>query len=149
MSRAQITNDKLLVGPWVARKTFGHFTPDTSEAIGLERGGELVAGVLYENWNGVSMVVHVAVEGLMTPSYLHAIHHYPFIHAGASKVIAPVGEDNAESVRFVTKLGFQLEGRIPDAHPDGAILLYTLTRDRAKYLGERYGKECRSTAARA
>ena len=141
-----ITSNKLIVGPWVAKKVFGTFNPETSEAIGLERRGELVAGVLYENWNGASLVVHVAVQGLLTPAYLHAICHYPFVHVGAAKVIAPIGEANAESIRFVTKMGFRQEGRIPDAHPDGALLLYTLSREQCKYIGERYGKKCRITA---
>lgn len=141
---AQIVSDKLIVGPWVARKVFGTFHPETSEAIGLERRGEVIAGVIYENWNGASMVVHVAVQGLLTPSYLYAIHHYPFVHVGANKLIAPIGEDNAESIRFVRKLGFTQEGRIPGAHPDGALLLYTLGKEQCRYLGERYGKECRS-----
>lgn len=142
----RIVSDKLIVGPWVARKVFGTFHPETSEALGLERRGEMVAGVIYENWNGASMVVHIAVEGLLTPAYLHAIHHYPFVHVGAAKVIAPIGEANEESIRFVRKLGFTQEGRIPGAHPDGALLLYTQSRENCRYLGERYGKECRIAA---
>ncbi len=143
----EITSDKIIVGPWVAKKVFGTFTPETSEAIGLKRHGELVAGVIYENWNGRSMVVHVAVQGLMTPAYLAAIYHYPFVHVGADKVIAPIGEGNEESIRFVCKMGFRLEGRIPDAHPDGALLLYTMSREQCKYIGERYGKKLVKPAA--
>ena len=144
----EITSDKLIVGPWVAKKTFGTFAPDTSEAIGLKRRGELVAGVIYEAWNGASMVVHVAVQGLMTRSYLAAIYHYPFVHVGVNKLIAPVGEGNKESIRFVSKMGFRLEGRIPDAHPDGALLLYTMSREQCRYLGDRYGQKL-VAAARA
>ena len=143
---AQITSDKLVVGPWVARKVFGIFHPEASEAIGLKRHGEMVSGVIYENWNGVSLVVHIAVQGLLTPSYLHAIHHYPFVVAGADKLIAPIGEGNEESIRFVSKLGFKQEGRIPGAHPDGALLLYTMSKRDCRYLGERYGKKCRLAA---
>ena len=149
---AHITSNKLIVGPWVARKVFGAFHPETSEAIGLERHGEMVAGVIYENWNGASMVVHIAVQGLLTPAYLTAIHHYPFVVVGAGKLIAPIGEGNAESIRFVTKLGFKQEGRIPGAHPDGALLLYTLSREDAfngRYLGEQHGQVRRIAAARA
>ena len=136
-----ITSDKLVVGPWVARKIFGSFNADSSEAIGLERGGELVAGVIYEQWNGRSLVCHIAVQGLMTPTYLAAIFHYPFVHIGAEKIIAPVGEGNTESVRFVSKLGFRLEARLLDASPDGSLLLYTMRREQCRFIGERYGKK--------
>ena len=141
----EIISDKLVVGPWVAKRNLGAFAPETSEAIGLKRGNELVAGVVYEAWNGASMVVHVAVEGLMTPAYLAAIYHYPFVHVGVDKLIAPIGEDNAKSIRFVSKMGFRLESRIPDAHPDGALLLYTLSRAECKYIKERYSGKVRLT----
>ena len=134
----EITSDKLIVGPWVAAAVNADFSPYAAEAIGLRRNGKLVAGVIYENWNGASLQVHVAVQGVMTPKYLAAIYHYPFVHVGAKKLIAGIGEGNKESIRFVSKMGFRLEGRIPDAHPDGALLLYTMSREQCRYLGERY-----------
>ena len=137
---SRITNDKMRVGPWVGKKAFLQFTPDASEALGLERAGEIVAGVIYTGWNGRSIVCHVAVEGLMTPAYLAAIFHYPFVHCGAQKIIAPVSEANAEIARFVRKLGFSEEARIADAHPDGALVMYTMGRAACRFIGERYAK---------
>lgn len=135
-----ITSDKLIVGPWVARQISGSFHAETSEAIGLERGGKIVAGVIYEQWNHRSIVCHIAVHGLLTPTYLAAIFHYPFVHLGVSKIIAPIGESNVKSVRFVEKLGFKCEARLLDASPDGSLLLYTMGRE-CRYLGDRYGEK--------
>ena len=135
---AMITSDKLIVGPWVAKQIFGAFHPESSEAIGLERAGRIVAGVIYEQWNGRSIVCHIAVQGLMTPAYLAAIFHYPFVHLGAAKIIAPINEGNTKSVRFVDKLGFRLEARLLDASPDGSLLLYTMGWGDCRYIGERY-----------
>ena len=126
------------VGPWVAKKIFGPWTG--APAIGLERHGEMVAGVIYENWNRRSVTCHIAVQGLMTPAYLGAIFHYPFIHLGVDKIIAPVAEGNDESIRLVLKMGFREESKIEDAHPDGALLLYTMKRDQCRFLGDRYGQ---------
>ena len=144
-----ITSDKLIVGPWVAKKICGSFHPESSEAIGLERRGAMVAGVIYENWNGRSVVCHIAVQGLMTPSYLYAIFHYPFVYGGLDKIIAPVASSNEESIRFVEKLGFRKEAQILDAHPDGSILLYTMSKDQCRFIKERYGQKFSSTAASA
>lgn len=116
------------------------FKPD--EAIGLEIDGEIVAGVIYENWNGTSFVVHIAADR-MTPGFIGAIFHYPFIHCGAKKVLAPIAESNTESVAFVEKLGFRLEHRILDAHPDGAIRLYSITADNRFVKGRYRGKVSR------
>lgn len=142
-----IISDKTRVTPWVAKKLFARFNADA--AIGLERHGEMVAGVIYENWNGASFVCHIAVQGLMTPAYLAAIFHYPFVHCGASKIIAPVAQSNEESIRFVTKLGFRLESRILDAHPDGSLLLFTMTPEACRFIGDKYGQRLAIAAVRA
>lgn len=119
------------------------------EAIGLERDGEMIAGVVYENWNGASFVCHIVVEGLMTPAYLAVIFHYPFVHCEAKKIFAPVPESNKSSIRFVEKLGFRLEHRLLDAHPDGALLLYGMTPQQCRFLGEQYGQKITVAAASA
>lgn len=125
------------VAPWVSRKLHGaRFA--ANEAIGLERRGNLVAGVVYENWNGASFVCHIAIDGRMTPAYLGAIFHYPFVYCGASKVLAPIAESNEDSVSFVENLGFRLEHRILDAHPDGAIRLYSMNADKCRFITGRY-----------
>ncbi len=143
----KIITGKENVAPWVAKKLFARFNAD--EGIGLERNGEMVAGVVYEDWNGASFVCHIVVQGLMTPRYLAAIFHYPFVHCGASKIIAPVPQSNEESVKFVTKLGFRLEAQLLDAHPDGSVLLYTMKPDQCRFIGANYGQRLSFTAARA
>lgn len=142
-----ITSDKS-VSMWVEKKLFASFNPD-SPAIGLKRGGDLVAGVVYENWNTASVVCHIVVEGLMTPKYLAAIFHYPFVHLGVNKIIAPVSEGNEKSIRFVQKLGFRKEAQILDASPDGSLQLYTMSREQCRFIGERYGKKIALATSRS
>lgn len=133
----EILSDKVIVGPWVARRVGLVWNPATATAIGLARRDEMIAGVIYEGWNGASFSCHIAVEGLMTPRYLSAIFHYPFVHCGARKIIAPVSESNARSIRFVQKLGFRKEAQLLDAHPDGSLLLYTMEREKCRFIEER------------
>ena len=85
-------------------------------------------------------MAHIVVEGRMTPRYLHAIFHYPFVHLGLDKVYCPIVESNEESINLCTKMGFSREITFLDAHPDGDIHIYSLTRDRCRFLGERFGK---------
>ena len=136
-----IITDKVIVGPWVSERLGAPWNPQGAEAIGLARARRVVAGVIYENWNGASCVCHIAVAGLLTKRYLWTIFHYPFVHGGLRKIIAPVSEGNAKSVRFVKKLGFKLEAQILDASPEGSIHLYTMRRDECRFIGERYGQE--------
>ena len=61
-----------VVGHWVASKHGGNYAESTSQAIGLERDGKIVAGVIYENWNRQSIVCHIAIEGIVTKSFMKA-----------------------------------------------------------------------------
>jgi len=126
-----------VIGDWVALKTKGTFHREDSVAVGLLRGDEIVAGVIYEDWNGASIVCHIAATRL-TPLYLAAIFHYPFVVCGATMIIAPIPDRNDRSVRLVQHMGFHEAARIQDAHPDGDILLYTLRDSECRFLEPRY-----------
>ena len=135
------------IGQWVAEKTDGVYRPN-SVSLGLISHEKVVAGVVYDTWNGVSIHASIAIEGIMTPRYLAAIFHYPFIHVGAKKIICSVAEKNYNSLRLVQKLGFRLEAQILDAHPDGSLLIFTMNREQCRFIGaDKYGQVSKNAAA--
>ena len=129
-----------IVGHWVAKRIRGGYFAERSNALGLEKNGELVAGVIYENWNHKSIWCHIAIDGRLTPRYLAAIFDYPFNICQVEKIIVPVGSDNEESIRLVEKMGFAEEGRIKDARPEGDLILFTLSRNACRFIGEKHGQ---------
>jgi RimJ/RimL family protein N-acetyltransferase len=131
------------VGQWVAKRIRGGYFEGRSEAIGLKRDGELVAGVIYENWNHRSIWCHIAIEGRLTPEYLAAIFDYPFNTCQVEKIIVPVGSENEESLRLVKKMGFAEEARIKDGRSDGDIVFLTLAHENCRYIGKRYALRLR------
>lgn len=135
------------VGFWVAQRIGGVFTPANSVAIGLEKDGTLIAGIMYEHWNGRSIVAHIAIEGRMTPAFVGAIFDYAYNVCGAEKAIVPVGSHNVKSQKLVEHMGFSEEGRLKDAQPDGDIILYTLKKSDCRFLGEKYGQKCSHAAS--
>lgn len=136
-------------GVWTAARVGTAFAPETDIAIGLLRHGDFVAGVIYEDWNGKSIVAHIAVSRRMTPFYLWAIFDYPFNVCGAHKVVCPIPANNARSIKLATKMGFTEEARLKDACEAGDILLFTLTKTDCRFLKGRYGQKQTDTAARA
>lgn len=126
------------VGHWVASQMYGMYAEGQSQAIGLERNGKLVAGVIYEDWNHRSIVCHIAAIRL-TREFLQEACGYAFNVCGVNKIIAPVDSDNEKARRFVQKMGFVLEATIRDATARGDFLLFTMTRQQCRYL-ERNGK---------
>jgi hypothetical protein len=135
------------VGAWVAEVLGRGYFAERSEAIGLERDGQIVAGVIYEEYCGASIVCHIVIAGRLTSRYLAAIFDYPFNVAGVGKIIAPVSSGNAKALRVVKKMGFIEEGRIKDARPDGDFVMLTMTRDACRYLDARYGQKVTGTAS--
>ena len=133
-------------GHWTAEQTKGKYFEANSQSIGLKQNGEFVAGVIYENWNGRSIICHIAISGRLTPRYLAVIFDYPFVVCDVKKIIVPVDATNSKSVTLVKKMGFKEEARIKDGMADGDLILYTLAKKDCKYLGERYGKKSTSTA---
>lgn len=135
------------VGHWVAAQTDGAYFSAMSQAIGLVRDGELVAGVIYENWNGKSITCHIAFLGRLSKAFLALAFRYAFITCGAHKIIAPVMSDNTDALRVVRKMGFLEEARIVDGAPRGDIVLFTMTAETCRFLRGAYGQERSGTAA--
>lgn len=128
------------VGHWVAQRVDGFYWEEQSAAIGLERDGRLVAGVIYEQWNGKSAVVHLAIEGRPSAEWLYAIADYPFRYQQAYKLIAPIASTNTRMLRLAEKIGFRTEAELRNAHPLGDIVLMTLVEPDCRLLKGRYGK---------
>ena len=135
-----LLTDKSIVGPWVAQRCNAIFTPDNSSTIGWVKDGRITAGVWYEDYNQVSVTTHIAVEEPLTRRYLHTIFHYPFEQLGVQNIIAPVISDNELSIDFVKKLGFEEKARLLDVFPSGDLLFFVMTKDKCRYIGEKYGK---------
>ena len=140
----EITSDHA-AGHWTAQKVDGGYFQERSRSIGLKKNGEFVAGVIYENWHGKSITCHIAVTGRMTSAYLGAIFHYPFNVCKVGKIIVPISSANIASIKFVEKMGFLEEARIKDAMADGDMVIFTMPKNRCKYLEYRYGKKSTST----
>lgn len=133
MKRLVIGQDAV-VGPWVCARTGGEYSGGVT--IGMERDGVLVAGVLFDNFNGKSMAMHVAAEGpgWLNREYLRTAFTYAFVQMRVGKLLGLVDETNAAARRFDEHLGFRLEARIADAAPKGDLLIYSMTPAQCRFL---------------
>lgn len=108
------------------------------KGLGLERDGELVAGVLYEGFNRHNIWMHVAAEPgkkWLNKEFLRYCFHYPFVELGCTRVSGYVEASNADARRFDEHLGFQQEAVLQGAAADGGdVILYVMRRDDCRYL---------------
>ena len=129
------------VGHWVAARNYQMYFEANSQSIGLEKDGEIVAGVIYDSWNRRSIVCHIAATESLTATFLAKVFDYSFRQLQVHKMIATVSSKNFKSIRLVTHMGFKEEAKIKDAHPSGDIVIFTMTKEDCKFLGEKYGKK--------
>lgn len=110
-------------------------------ALGLEKDGEIVAGVLFTNYTRASILMHVASDGSrhwITPAFLAATFRYPFIQLGCRRVTGLVRADNGDAQRFDEHLGFRREGVMREGTNDGCdLILYGMLKSECRFLQER------------
>jgi RimJ/RimL family protein N-acetyltransferase len=108
------------------------------KGLGLERDGELVAGVLYEGFNRHNIWMHVAAEPgkkWLNKEFLRYSFQYPFLELGCTRVSGYVEANNADARRFDEHLGFQQEAVLQGAASDGGdVILYVMRREDCRYL---------------
>jgi RimJ/RimL family protein N-acetyltransferase len=126
------------VGYFVCCHNQGSFAGEASVSIGLERCGQIVAGCTFENYNGASMVAHLAIKGRITGEFLWCLAYYAFRQHSVNKLIAPVESINDQMMRLAPKLGFAEETRIRGAAPSGDIVIWTMTAKQCRFLEGRY-----------
>ena len=138
-----IDNEPQRVGEFISR-IMGNDGWSSYQAIGLEDDGELIAGVLFDNYNGASICMHVAaVQGKrwMTRDYLWYCFYYAFVEIGVRRITGLVPESNMDARRFDEHLGFKIETRLKDAHPTGDMLIYVMFKEDCRFLEmKRHGK---------
>jgi RimJ/RimL family protein N-acetyltransferase len=105
--------------------------------IGLERDGELVAGILYEGWNFQSIWAHIAADpgsNWLNKEYLRFCCNYPFKTCKVNMILGYMDATNTHALRFAEHLGFKIETRITEAATDGGdILILKMRREDCRY----------------
>lgn len=124
---------------WVAKRTGEHGNYGASVGIGLQEmlddGWHTIAGVVYNDFNGANVNMHVASDGTkrwLNRQFLWTCFDYPFNQLKVKRITGLVGEGNHAAIRFDSHIGFELEARLKDAHPDGDMLIFVLRKPQAQ-----------------
>lgn len=108
------------------------------KGVGLEKDGELIAGVLYEGFNGQNVWAHLAGKPgkrWMNREFLWYGFHYPFNEMGVKRISGYVNASNTEARRLNEHFGYQEEARLKGAAPDGGdVILYVMWRENCRFL---------------
>lgn len=125
-----------IVGNWVYARTGGTFPENICTAIGLAKDNKLVAGVVYEGFNGASIKTHIAIDDktYLTKAFIHKIFSYPFDQLNVHKLIGVVDSSNTKALALNKRLGFKQEGVLEGASLTGDLILMTMTKSQCRWL---------------
>lgn len=128
------------VAQWVVRRIPGFILPDEPRALGVVVNGKMVAGVVYERWNGVHVEVSIAVDDSATwasKATLATLFRYPFITLNCKAISVVVPMSNLASLGLATKLGFEPEAIVRYAAHDGSsLVILKMLRETCKWIAD-------------
>ena len=132
-----IYNQADRVAKWVGERVDEQYFAG-AEAIGLEKDGKLIAGVVFNMYTGPSISMHVAAEPgtyWLTKDFLWRCFAYPFLQLRCNRVTGLTKADNIQAQKFIEHLGFKHEGIIRRGWADGTdVVLYGMLKDECRFL---------------
>lgn len=137
--RRLILDQHLRVISWVAPR-IGHSVEALVPGIGigLEKNGELIAGVVYHRITSTNADMHVASVGgsnWANKDFLLAAFAYPFKQLGVRRVTGFVRADNHDAQRLDEHLGFVKEGVMREAGNDGGnVIVYGMLKEECRWI---------------
>lgn len=126
------------VAEWVRRRIYGVERWNRYRAIGVALGPELIAGVVYTEFDGINcqMSIAAASRRWATPRTLRELFAYPLVQLKCRRVYSLVAAD-AEHVRGVLdRLGFKHEGTLREAFETGDAAIYGMLKRECRWIRE-------------
>lgn len=101
------------------------------------RDGEPVAAVVYDDFNGWNVMMHIAARpGVkwLNRHFLHEGFKYPFVTLGAKRITGWVEANNSAARKFDEHLGFTREAKLVRAGSSGQdVIIYRMLREECRY----------------
>jgi RimJ/RimL family protein N-acetyltransferase len=105
------------------------------QAIGHEKGGVLIGGVVYNDYSACDISMSFAGEGnWLTRKFLRTMFAYPFLQLGVRRVTGHVSVDNVKSLRLAERMGAKREGVMRDALPTGDLVIFGMLRSECRWV---------------
>ncbi len=126
--------DRLL--PWAQERIGVAFRRD-AYTLGLEKGGELVAVVVYDGFSEFDCNMHIASDGTaawMNKSLLVSAFAYPFIQLKLNRVTGLVPSKNEAALKFDEHLGFEREGLHRKACGDDDLISLGMLKENCRFI---------------
>lgn len=134
---------------WVGDQIPGYTPFAGATALGVIKGGRLVAGVVYERCNGFHVEASIAARpgtSWADRSTLFKLFDYPFRQLDCEAITVTVPGSNLESLNLALKLGFEPQAHVLFAAHDGSpLIVLQQFRNTCRWVN-RHGQRQQSTS---
>jgi RimJ/RimL family protein N-acetyltransferase len=124
------------VGAWVAEKVNQRASWGDFYAIGIEQGGQIIAGSVVNNYNGANATCHIAIDkqSKKLPEMVAHTCNYAFNHCGLKRLTGMVPTNEPKTIAFDKHLGFEEEFVMKDGAPGADMMVLVMWHDKCRWL---------------
>ena len=131
-----VYDQKERIGAWVAEKVGQRCSWGDFYAMGIVSGDDVIAGVVFHNFNGANAVCHVAVEKTTKKlvELLQAGSDYAFNHCKLKRLTGMVPTNEPNVIAFDKNIGFEEEFVMKDGAPGTDMQVLVMWPDKCRWL---------------
>ena len=131
-----VFDQKEAIGAWVAQQVGQTSDWGSFYAMGVARDGEIIAGVVFNNFNGANATCHIAITRFtrMSPKLFEAVCDYAFNFCKLKRITGMVPSNEPKILAFDKHLGFEEEFVMKDGAPGADMHVLVMWPDTCRWL---------------
>jgi RimJ/RimL family protein N-acetyltransferase len=131
-----VFDQKERIGAWVAQQVGQGASWGSFYALGILQGDEIIAGVVFNNFNGANATCHIAIarHTRLIPEMITAACRYAFEHCGLKRLTGMVPSNEPKILAFDKHLGFEEEFLMKDGAPGADMHILVMRPDTCRWL---------------
>lgn len=131
-----VFDQKEAIGAWVAQQVGQTCEWGSFYALGVVRDGEIIAGVVFNNFNGANATCHIAVSRFSRAMPLLIEHSckYAFDFCKLKRLTGMVPSNEPKILAFDKHLGFEEEFVMKDGAPGADMHVLVMWPDKCRWL---------------
>jgi len=131
-----VFDQKEAIGAWVAQQVGQTCEWGSFYSLGIVRDGEIIAGVVFNNFNGANATCHIAISKFsrVMPAMIEHSCKYAFEFCGLKRLTGMVPSNEPKILAFDKHLGFEEEFVMKDGAPGADMHVLVMWPDKCRWL---------------
>jgi RimJ/RimL family protein N-acetyltransferase len=131
-----VFDQKEAIGAWVAQQVGQTCDWGSFYSLGIVRDGEIIAGVVFNNFNGANATCHIAISKFsrVMPAMIEHSCKYAFEFCGLKRLTGMVPSNEPKILAFDKHLGFEEEFVMKDGAPGADMHVLVMWPDKCRWL---------------